>query len=279
MKLLILGGTGEAKKITQQLIAMNDLEIIYSIAGLVRKPELSCDIISGGFSPLGGLKKYLAEYHIDALLDITHPFAQRMSEQAIASAAEINIPYYRFLREEWQATNEDRWLFVENETQLLNQLALAINQGKKNIFYTNGQIDRILAQELTAIAELNENFGPARYIIRSAKETERPAHSQWLQAIGPYSFMDEKALFEQFEIDLLVTKNSGGKATQAKLDVARELGIPVIMLQRPKMYSETSVTSRISLHTTSINSDINRSLASADEIFDFLYELLSNDFN
>lgn len=279
MKLLILGGTGEAKKIAQQLIAMNDLEIIYSIAGLVRKPELSCDIISGGFSPLGGLTKYLAEYHIDALLDITHPFAQRMSEQAIASAAEINIPYYRFLREEWQATNEDRWLFVENETQLLNQLALAINQGKKNIFYTNGQIDRILAQELTAIAELNENFGPVRYIIRSAKETERPAHSQWLQAIGPYSFMDEKALFEQFEIDLLVTKNSGGKATQAKLDVARELGIPVIMLQRPKMHSETSVTSSISLHTTSINSDINRSFASADEIFDFLYELLSNDFN
>jgi len=266
MKLLVLGGTGDAKQIAKRLMAIVNLEVIYSIAGLVRLPNLTCTVISGGFTQHGGLSHYLKAHQIDAILDATHPFALRMSEQAVQSAAELNIPYYSLLRESWQAQDNDQWLLADTEESLFNQLALAINQGCKNIFYTNGQISRQLAIELDAMAELNEVFGPARYIIRSAKETELPLYSHWIQAIGPYDLNNELSLFKEFEIDLLVTKNSGGDATRSKLDAARKLNIPVLMLQRPETHNRIEI-------------GINKSFKSNDEFFGFLYELLSNDFN
>ncbi len=246
MKILLLGGTSEAKAIAKELIAL-ELKVIYSIAGLVRKPDLNCEILHSGFSRFSqdesikkenakrrqGLTEYLFTEKIDYLLDATHPFASKMTQQAMQSAQEVNIPYCAFVRPEWKAQEGDDWCLLENENQLLNELALAVNTGSKNIFYTRGQIGKALAIELDAIAELNEAFGPARYIVRSAKETELPQHAHWVQAIGPFSFDDEKALLVENEIDLIVSKNSGGEATRAKLDAARELGIRVLMLQRP----------------------------------------------
>lgn len=246
MKILLLGGTSEAKAIAKELIAL-ELEVIYSIAGLVRKPILDCEIIQGGFSRFSqnesihkegtkhrdGLTEYLLTEKIDYLLDATHPFASKMTLQAIRSAQEVNIPYCTFVRPQWEAQAGDDWSLLEDENQLLNTLALAVNAGSKNIFYTNGQISRALAIELDSIAELNESFGPARYIVRSAKETELPQYAHWIQAIGPFSFDDEKDLLVENEVDLIISKNSGGEATRAKLDAARELGIRVLMLQRP----------------------------------------------
>lgn len=247
MKILILGGTSEAKLLAQQLINI-DVEIIYSIAGLVRQPTLDCKIISGGFSQYGGLTKYLATEKIAYLLDVTHPFAAKMSQQAVRSTAEVNIPYCAFVRPQWQPQAGDDWALLANETQLMHELALAVNTGSKNIFYTNGQINRQLAIELDGIAELNEAFGPAQYIIRSAKETELPQYSQWVQAIGPFNVNDEKALLEKYQVDLIVCKNSGGEATKAKLEAARTLGIRVLMLQRPHIESsaEVQVNSKLS---------------------------------
>jgi precorrin-6A/cobalt-precorrin-6A reductase len=240
VKILILGGTSEAKLLAQQLINI-DVEIIYSIAGLVRQPTLDCKIISGGFSQYGGLTKYLATEKIAYLLDVTHPFAAKMSQQAVRSTAEVNIPYCAFVRPQWQPQAGDDWALLANETQLMHELALAVNTGSKNIFYTNGQISRQLAIELDGIAELNEAFGPAQYIIRSAKETELPQYSQWVQAIGPFIISDEKALLEKYQVDLIVCKNSGGEATKAKLEAARALGIRVLMLQRPHIESSAGV--------------------------------------
>ena len=265
MKLLILGGTGEAKKIAQKLITINGLEIIYSIAGLVRKPELNCEVISGGFSQLGGLTKYLQHKKIDLIVDATHPFAAKMSQQALCSAKEVNIPCYSFVRQEWVAQAGDNWSLFADEEQLLNELALAINTGSHNVFYTNGQIDRKLAVELDAIAELNEAFGPARYIVRSAKETELPMYAHWMQAIGPFNFDDEMALLKKYEIDLIICKNSGGQATKAKLEAARELGIRVLMLQRPKFANGSA-------------KGMNELFNTLDECFEFISEKYSGDF-
>jgi precorrin-6A/cobalt-precorrin-6A reductase len=263
MKLLILGGTSEAKSLAKKLLKL-DIEIIYSLAGLVRLPELNCEIISGGFSQLGGLSEYLLSKDIDCILDATHPFATNMSRQAQCSAADMNIPYYSFVRPEWQPQVGDNWLLAEDPNQLLNDLALAVNTGSQNVFYTNGQIDRNLAVELDAIAELNETFGPARYIVRSAKETELPQYAHWLQAIGPFNLADEKALMKEYEVDLIVCKNSGGEATKAKLEAARELSIRVLMLQRPKLADEA------------INS-MNRQFNNLDECFEFINEKCSSD--
>ena len=241
MKILLLGGTSEAKVIAKELIAL-ELEVIYSIAGLVRKPILDCEIIQGGFSRFSqkegtkhrdGLTEYLLTEKIDYLLDVTHPFASKMTQQAIRSAQEMNIPYCVFVRPNWEAQEGDDWSLLEDENQLLNELALAVNKGCKNIFYSNGQLSRELAIEFDAIAELNESFGAARYIVRSAKETELPQYAHWIQAIGPFNFDDEKDLLVENEVDLIISKNSGGEVTRAKLDAARELGIRVLMLQRP----------------------------------------------
>ncbi len=266
MKLLILGGTSEAKLLAKQLLTIN-IEIIYSIAGLVRQPDLDCKIISGGFSQYNneldkannssGLTKYLLAEKIDCLIDATHPFATKMSQQAMHSALEINIPCISFVRPEWEAQAADDWSLLEDENQLLNELALAINTGSQNIFYTNGQIDRKLAVELDAMAELNEVFGPAKYIIRSAKETVLPQYSQWIQAIGPFNIDDEKSLLEKYEVDLIVCKNSGGEATKAKLEAARELGIRVLMLQRPTIADDS-------------RNSINKEFHSLDECFEFI---------
>lgn len=263
MKILLLGGTSEARSLVQKLITIN-VEIIYSIAGLVRQPVLDCEVIHGGFSQYGGLTSYLLAEEIDYLLDVTHPFAAKMSQQAVRSSAEVNIPYAALVRPAWQPQAGDDWVLLGNETQLLNQLALAINAGSKNIFYTNGQISRQLAIELDGIAELNEAFGPAQYIIRSAKETELPKNSQWIQAIGPFNVNAEKALLEKYQIDLIVCKNSGGEATKAKLAAARELAIRVLMLQRPKIVND-------------LNNGLNNVFSSLDEIFEFIREKCSSD--
>lgn len=275
MKILILGGTHEAKLLVNQLLNLN-VEIIYSIAGLVRQPVLDCKIISGGFSQYkneldvannsSGLTQYLLAEKIDYLLDATHPFATKMSQQAVRSAQAVNIPYVAFVRPEWKKEEADDWSLLENESQLLDELALAINTGSKNIFYTNGQIDRKLAVELDAIAELNETFGPARYIVRSAKETELPQYAQWIQTIGPYNIDDEKALLEKYEVDLIVCKNSGGEATKAKLDAACELGIRVLMLQRPAT-------------TNDCRNSMNRVFNTLDEIYEFISEKCTRDFH
>ena len=273
MKILILGGTGQAMLLAKRLIAL-DIDVVYSIAGLVRQPTLNCKIISGGFSQYkvdehrvknsSGLTRYLLAEKIDCLVDATHPFATKMSQQANCSAQDTNIPCISFVRPEWTMQAGDDWSLLDNEDQLLNELALAVNTGSKNIFYTNGQIDRKLALELDAIAELNEAFGPAQYIVRSAKETELPQYAQWVQAIGPFNMDNEKALLEKYDIDLIVCKNSGGEATKAKLEAARELGIRVLMLQRPKIVNISS-------------NGINKVFYSLDECFEFISEKCSSD--
>jgi precorrin-6A/cobalt-precorrin-6A reductase len=274
MKILILGGTGQAKLLAKRLITL-DVEVVYSIAGLVRHPELDCEIIRGGFSQYkedehsvensSGLTQYLITEKIEYLLDATHPFAMKMSLQASRSAQEINIPYISFVRPRWEIQDGDNWSLLDNEDQLLNELALAVNTGSKNIFYTNGQIDRKLALELDAIAALHEAFGPAQYIVRSVKETELPQTSQWIQAIGPFNIEAEKALLEKYDIDLIVCKNSGGEATKAKLEAARELGIRVLMLQRPKFVNDSS-------------NNLNKVFHTLDECFEFISEKCSSDY-
>jgi precorrin-6A/cobalt-precorrin-6A reductase len=188
-----------------------------------------------------------------------------MSQQASRSAQEINIPYISFVRPKWEIQDGDDWSLLENEDQLLNELALAVNTGSKNIFYTNGQIDRKLAVELDSIAELNETFGPAQFIVRSAKETELPQYAQWVQAIGPFKMANEKALLEKYDIDLIVCKNSGGEATKGKLEAARELGIRVLMLQRPKVVNDLS-------------NNLNKVFHTIDECFEFISEKFSSDY-
>lgn len=226
MKLLLLGGTADARRLAKGL-QRDDIEVIYSVAGLVRLPDVDCQVISGGFTQYGGLRTYIEQQSIDAVLDATHPYAQNMTEMAWAITREMNLPYWRFHRAPWQAQTGDDWQQFERWDALLAELA-----GYQSVFLTAGQIDEAAVEVFGKYGERGQ-----RQLLRTAVEPSHnlPASMCWVKAIGPFDLENEQALMQEHQVDVLVSKNSGGKATEAKLTVARELGIPVLMLKRPEL--------------------------------------------
>ena len=100
MNLLLLGGTAEAKQLARDL-QQQGIALIYSLVGLVRQPQLDCRVISGGFSARGGLRRFIEDEAVDAILDVTHPYAQRMSDHAVEVARQCGIPIWRYQRPPW----------------------------------------------------------------------------------------------------------------------------------------------------------------------------------
>ncbi|WP_370280216.1 precorrin-6A reductase [Pontibacterium sp.] len=231
-KLLLLGGTADARRMTKALLEKNgeqkqQLQIVYSVAGLVRTPELPCEVLVGGFSQFGGLATYICNQKIDAILDVTHPFAATMSSTAVSVAKDLGIPCWRFHRPEWQQQPGDNWRLFDDWQTLIPALA-----GKKSVLLTAGQLTQGAVDQLVA-----QTGDDQRIILRTAAppRVDLPDSVEWIKGIGPFRLEDERVLFEQYEVDALVTKNSGGASTEAKLHAARELGVEVFMLQRPEL--------------------------------------------
>jgi len=226
MKLLLLGGTADARRLAKRL-QRDDIEIIYSVAGLVRMPDVDCEVISGGFSQFGGLQVYIEQQKIDAVLDATHPYAETMTATAWAVTQQLGLPYWRFHRAPWQAQADDNWQMFTGWPQLLAALAKF-----KSVFLTAGQIDEAAVAMFTKYGELDQ-----KQLLRTAVQPKQqlPESMSWIKAIGPFDLENELALMLEHQVDVLVSKNSGGKATEAKLEAARRLGIPVMMLVRPKL--------------------------------------------
>ncbi len=230
MKLLLLGGTADARRLAKRLLRDEekpDIEIIYSVAGLVRMPDVDCQVISGGFSQYGGLQTYIEQQNIEAVLDATHPYAETMTGTAWAVAQQLRLPYWRFHRAPWQEQAGDNWQMFDDWSQLLAALAKF-----KSVFLTAGQIDEMA---ITAFAQYAEQG--QQQLLRTAVQPKHPLPESmsWIKAIGPFDLESELALMHEHQVDVLVSKNSGGKATEAKLAAARRLGIPVMMLARPKL--------------------------------------------
>ncbi|WP_415894886.1 precorrin-6A/cobalt-precorrin-6A reductase [Neptuniibacter sp. PT34_22] len=231
MNILILGGTSDARKVVKGLDQqglLGDNRVIYSVAGLVRIPQLPCEVISGGFSQYGGLETYLKEEQIGLLLDVTHPFAETMSTTAVNAAKQLGIPCWRFHREAWQAQQGDKWRSFADMQSLV-----AAAESYKSVLLTAGQLSQAVIDQFGVYAQRNGQ----NQVFRTAApaQAELPESMQWLKAIGPFNHQDEKALLAHHQIDLLISKNSGGAATEAKLSAARELGVDVFMLERPEL--------------------------------------------
>ena len=222
-KLLLLGGTADARRIATTL-HQQSVELVYSLAGLVRTPDIGCELVVGGFSQFGGLASYIAEHQIDAVLDVTHPYAQQMSSTAVQVCQQLNIPCWRFHRPAWIAQPQDRWIELDSWQTLPQQLS-----GVNSVLLTAGQMDQALIEVLAE--EIN------RLHLRTAVQPKYPLPSNvnWIKAIGPFDEDSERALMALLGVQALVSKNSGGSSTEAKLAVARERGIPVYMLQRPEL--------------------------------------------
>ncbi len=226
MTLLLLGGTSDARHLADKLHNQG-ITLIYSVAGLVRMPDVSCEIITGGFRQFGGLLKYIQQQNISAILDVTHPYAQTMSSTAVTAAKQSNIPCWRFHRPPWQVQEGDDWHLFKDWGQLLPALT-----AKKSVFFTSGQLEQSVLDNLTT-----QHVAGQKYLLRTAvkPKVKLLESMQWLKAIGPFSQQNELALMQQYQVDVLVSKNSGGQATEAKLHAARQLNIPVYMLQRPNL--------------------------------------------
>ena len=223
MKLLLLGGTSDARRLAKSLIEQG-IDVVYSVAGLVRMPDLNCQIISGGFSEKGGLQHYLMTQQIAAVLDATHPYAVNISMSALNACQALGLNYWRFDRPPWTAQVDDHWINVNDWQQLL-----AACKRFKKPFLTLGQVAQ---QPLDMIAQHSEQV---LYRTAVASASELTDNVLWHKAIGPFNVQDEIALFKHHSIDVVVSKNAGGQATQAKLCAARTLKIPVIMFARPSV--------------------------------------------
>jgi len=218
VRLLILGGTGEAALLARHLADRPNLDIISSLAGRVADPVLPPgNVRVGGFGGIDGLATYLAEERIDAVVDATHPFAARMSAHAALACGRMNLPLLGFVRPAWIPEPTDRWLPVPDMAA-----AAALCRGR--VFLTVGR------QELAPFADRD-----AWFLIRSIDPPEGalPAHHELMLKRGPFGLADEIGLLRAHRIDMIVSKNSGGPATYAKIEAARSLGLPVVMVERP----------------------------------------------
>ncbi len=221
-RVLILGGTQEGYALAERLADLAGLEIISSLAGRTLTPRKPMgQMRSGGFGGAEGLAQYLRDERIAHLVNATHPFADQISANAVAAAQATGVPLLRLLRPAWQARAEDRWIMAGD---MAEAAALCRREGGR-IFLTTGSND------LKAFAEIRN----AHFVVRVVDAPEvMPLHDcVTITARGPFSLADELALMSEHHVNLLVTKNSGGDATSAKLEAARKLGLPVIMVQRP----------------------------------------------
>jgi precorrin-6A/cobalt-precorrin-6A reductase len=236
-RVLILGGTTEARRLAIALEARRSLQVISSLSGRVDEPLLPPgDVRIGGFGGADGLSDWLRENRIDALIDATHPFATSMSSTAEQVSTELGVPLLVLRRPGWVEQPGDQWLRVPT----LDAAAQALTGLGIRVLLTTGRTD------LAPFVPLDDHW----FLIRSvdAPQSELPKHSEVLLARGPFRLPGEIALMTERKIDVLVTKDSGGKATSAKLAAARELKLPVVMVSRPPVSSEQSdvrVVSRI----------------------------------
>jgi precorrin-6A/cobalt-precorrin-6A reductase len=230
LTVLVLGGTSEARALAGELTGVPGLRVISSLAGRVSNPALpSGEVRVGGFGGADGLAAYAGAQGIGAVVDATHPFAEKISAHAVDACARAGLPLLRLARPSWSRRDGDDW---HDAASLAGAAALLPKLGSR-VFLTTGR------QGLAAFAELDLWF-----LIRCVDPPDcpLPARSEVLLARGPYEQEAERALMRDHGIDVLVTKNSGGPLTEGKLGAARDLDIPVVMVSRPAVAAAESVT-------------------------------------
>nr|Q53139.1 RecName: Full=Precorrin-6A reductase; AltName: Full=Precorrin-6X reductase [Rhodococcus erythropolis]AAC37131.1 precorrin-6x reductase [Rhodococcus erythropolis] len=223
-RILILGGTGEARALAAALADVPGVEAVSSLAGRVRDPRLPVgDVRIGGFGGADGLAECVRAHPVDAIVDATHPFAAQITRNAADAAHRRGIPLVVLRRPEWSPRPGEHW---HGAADLADAAELLPDLGTR-IFLTIGR------QGVDAFADLQALW----FLIRAIDppDVAMPPHSTLLLARGPFAVADETALMREHRIDVLVTKNSGGGQTDAKLDAARALGIPVLMIRRPPL--------------------------------------------
>jgi precorrin-6A/cobalt-precorrin-6A reductase len=233
LRILILGGTTQASQLARSLAGRDDLSPILSLAGRTQNPlPAPIPSRSGGFGGVDGLVDYLRAEKIDVLIDATHPFAAQMSAHAREASARAGAPLLVFSRPGWTPGEGDRWTEVAD----MDAAVAALGAAPRRVFLTQGRL------QLAAFAAAPQHF----YLVRAIDEPAELAllaNHKFVSARGPFALEDELALMRDERIEILVSKNSGGDATSAKLLAARKLGVPVVLVARPPASDATEVFS------------------------------------
>jgi precorrin-6A/cobalt-precorrin-6A reductase len=224
-RILILGGTAEARRLAQRLAPRADLAIMLSLAGRTASP-LAQPVATriGGFGGMQGLADYIRAERIEAVIDATHPYAAIISANAAGAAERTGVPILALHRAPWTPVAGDRWIDVSG-----TQAAVAaIGSAPRRVFVTLGRKD------LSAFIERPQHH----YVVRSVDPVDPPLpvpHALYVTARGPFTQEEERALMEQYRVEIIISRNSGGDASYGKIAAARALNLPVIMLRRPTL--------------------------------------------
>jgi len=221
-RILILGGTTEARLLAGRLASRADLDVTVSLAGRTTAIiDHGVAMRVGGFGGIKGLSDWLEHEGVDLLVDATHPFADQMSRNAVAASIQTGVRLLALRRPAWTAELGDRWTEVDG----VREAVVALGGGRRRVFLALGR------QEIDAFARAPQHF----YLVRSIdRVTDRFLDDAvYIEARGPFRADDERALMASHAIDTVVARNSGGDAGYAKIAVARELGAEVILIRRP----------------------------------------------
>lgn len=221
--ILLLAGTNGAREIAQGL-ADESIPAIASLAGATRDPaKLAIKTRSGGFGGAEPFADFLRQNGITAIVDATHAFASRISARTVKIAADLNLPYLQLLRPEWQPQEGDDWVFLDTEKQAADHIPVGATA-----FLATGR------QTLDQFSNLDGR----RLICRQIDPPNGPfpfENGEFLVGRPPFSIAEEVELFTRLGINWLVVKNAGGQASRSKLDAARQLKIPVALINRPPL--------------------------------------------
>ena len=218
-RVLLLGGTGEARRLAQRLLD-DGVAVVSSLAGRVADPLLPPgEVRIGGFGGAVGLVAWLQDNPVVAVVDATHPFAAGMTANAAQACALTGVPLLRLQRPGWTPGPGDDWRWVDSLPEAADAVA-----GFGHVFVTTGRLG------LAAFAGLT-----AHCVVRSVDPPDPPlpVRTTVVLARGPFTVDEERALMTEHAIDVVVTKDSGGHMTEAKLAAARSLAIPVVLVRRP----------------------------------------------
>ncbi|MFT3877736.1 MAG: cobalt-precorrin-6A reductase [Propioniciclava sp.] len=230
MRVLVLGGTVDGREVARALTEAG-ADVVTSVAGRTASARQGAPgMVTGGFGGADGLARWLAAERVDAVVDATHPFAARMSHNAAAACAQTGTPLLRFDRPGWaNHPLAGTWTWADDHATAA-QVAAGMAGAEGRVLLTVGR------QPL-------EHYRALRHVLARVAEWPRDADGHgptvpdgWtiLEDRGPYAAAGERGLLAGERIAMLVTKDSGGAATAAKLDAAAELDVPVVVVRRPR---------------------------------------------
>lgn len=218
--ILILGGTGEARRLAPILLETG-YKVTTSLAGVTSEPMLPRgDVRTGGFGGVEGLVEYVRGENVAAIVDATHPFAAQITRHGFEAAKQADITYVRLERRPWKPLGREQWRLVAD----VDAAVKALKQDAR-VFVTIGRKDLAKFAARDDLSILARSIEPP--------EMDLPENWKFIQGRPPFTVVDEAELMRTHEINVLVTKNAGGKAVSAKLQAARELGVSIMMIERP----------------------------------------------